>query len=567
MYDLRTKTDVSPSLRLCASRKISDTPMRFARADSALRQAYLIGDEYMCRVEMTRAKNMVVTPAFYDNRETPLVAMHTPSPLQCAGSEVQSVQNGLLALTKNSLSFGLVSHIPTTTSKDTVAVGQTPRRMIYDDVTDSFVVITRKGGSNACCHSQGMAVHEQTSNMQILSAVSLQLLSEIPLRETKSRKLIFRCGETVHGVISWKVPVGGETYRWICTGSGIQVSPGTSEGRIRIMRITRKPNMSLVDIKTVNSMRVSAPVWALATVGTYGLVYASGSCVTVKTWDSETKRFRASADSECFLRSPAISVDVRGSIIACATQRDSVCLLTYNENNGRLTLLGHDFVPRLSVTTRFLGQNRLIMSDKEKCLVCYEVGGDLGMCRLSVQRMPTVITKVAPVCVPLDHMSLVRAVLVMNGSEEDSRREDGTRGEESGARDGRGLERETGYVAAGLDGSIYGMTHYRPCLRPLLSTLTALHRRKTRIGNKEQNQETHIDRGDAYDLVLNANGDPTPNLRVLGLNQLACVSDDTWRAVCSSVPFNEAWTARFNSEPKKVILDILQILYHVQDLF
>lgn len=391
--------------------KVSSTSVVFIARQDTTAETYFLGDSLGQLSIMNNVIRIVTIGTQVSPQEA---AVYTTDPFFDHGSQ-ETATLGLLSLGAESLTFFNINE-EIEPIIERVQLGETPRRLLYLEHQDCFIVATNKlivpvgGEKDACKH---------IANLKIIK--DNRCISESPIRDSKKQTMLFKPGDTIYAMIHWDVTINGKARSWTVIGSSRRnVKAGRTsgggggrqlEGRLTVLRL--KVSKNEADIRKEFSPSFPNPIYALAAIGTMSLVVAHGTMLEISSLDIENRGLA----SRCLikLRSAAIALhvsrraprrgdddDVDGKVyIFAATQKDSIIVLCYNETEDRLIRVAADPYPQLSLSLLSVTPHILALSDKSKNVLIFAWNADSKRLKVvDTISMPTIIVKMAVLSIP-----------------------------------------------------------------------------------------------------------------------------------------------------------------------
>lgn len=269
--------------------------------------------------------------------------------------------SGLLYHDSGWLIFATVGEQPEH-SRESTEISETPRRLLYLERLNCYVVATSKTIRPDPTDKTG---YTSMANIRIVQ--NERCISDTPIRDSRKQAMLFRPGDVIYALVQWQVMIGGKERSWTVIGASRRnPKTNTLEGRLVVLRLKQTGNK--IDVRKEFSPSYAAPIYALCPMDETCLVLAYGKTIEVTMLDIESRALVTRATFT--IRSPAIALHVSGGHIFAATQKDSVVVLHYKDQT--LLLVASDPVPRmlLSMTMTEDGKT-LIVSDKRKNVHLY----------------------------------------------------------------------------------------------------------------------------------------------------------------------------------------------------
>lgn len=308
-----------------------------------------------------------------------------------------TLERGVLFIRDGCLSF---TSIGTQIQKMTTLVdlSETPRRLLYLEKLGAIVVATTRSSGSRSHHVNLKMVKSGT------------IISENPMRDTKTQSPLFRPDDVIYCLAQWDVTINHVQKSWTIIGTSrkntksARADMDVLEGRLIVLRF--KMVNGKLDVRKEFSPSFANPIYALCPLGPLSLVIAHGSVIEVSTLDIASRSLGSRASTT--LRSTTVALHTHGNYIFAATQKDSITVLRYYSEANKLVRVASDPCPRLSLSmvAHYDLALTLILTEKNKKVSVYHWDDEkqqlITQCTLN---MPSVIVKTRVLPISNDYIT------------------------------------------------------------------------------------------------------------------------------------------------------------------
>ncbi|TPX36973.1 hypothetical protein SmJEL517_g01027 [Synchytrium microbalum] len=228
-----------------------------------------------------------------------------------------------------------------------IAVNETPRRVLYDKTTSKLLVATT-------------------------GKVSGGVQTEIKLVDPRTDRIYFkeplRKGEICYALNEWPVK---EEKRYVCVGTGgfQDQAGGDMKGRVLIYNL--KLHTDRAEVKTeqykmrkLGEFHTKSEVVAITPFMRSYLLAASGNTVYLLKIDASTRTIVSGAQAE--VRWKIQSLETNGWKVIVGAQKESVTVFQYDSTKRAFELVSSDYYTRSASDNVWIDENLVICTDKSR---------------------------------------------------------------------------------------------------------------------------------------------------------------------------------------------------------
>ncbi|CAG8553228.1 375_t:CDS:10, partial [Paraglomus occultum] len=269
---------------------------------------------------------------------------------EAAPFKYPDIAEGYMFVANNCLYFlQLVRRKKTKVRK--IKLGDTPRRILYDSVSNMFVV--------ACTLESAPF---PTSIIRLVDPFSGSINYEHVLSDSDRPQN----REAVYSLVGWNLTTERRHLRLICVGSGIYGGNENYGGRVMIftiikLEIASNPNQRY-EMKKLMEIEVPGAVYVICPMSDRYLLIAAGNTLNLLKLDLEEQSLINVHSME--LRWPIVSINVCNTRICIGTQRGSLTFYELKQDKEKFLFLKSERWARLTTNSIMLNENLAIGTDK-----------------------------------------------------------------------------------------------------------------------------------------------------------------------------------------------------------
>lgn len=247
--------------------------------------------------------------------------------------------NALAFVTRDSLKIGTVESIQRLHIK-TIPLGETPRRIAYQEVKKVFGLLTTKG----------LSPEEDISHIRLVDDQTFEILDSYALDKF----------EVVQSLISCDFEDPQNPVFVAGTAFILPTEEEPSKGRIIVFQVT-----DFRKIMILQQLEVKGCVYSLAAFEKTQVVAGINSKVELFQWDQKTDPQNPSLTSLCahFGYIVALTIAVTGSFVVVGDLMKSVSVLTYNSMENKFKESYRDYATNWMTAVEALDEDHFIGAD------------------------------------------------------------------------------------------------------------------------------------------------------------------------------------------------------------